>query len=118
MHIHRWSDRIGRSTIQDITKLKIPSWTNGLYDYQLDMVAAVLDRKNVLASLGTGSGKTAGFAIPVLVLREISKNPHLYPDLRYPEMAVGIVITPTKGLSFDIVSGLILWIGVYITFKF
>jgi hypothetical protein len=106
MPIHRWTDRIGRSAIQDIVKLKIPQWKDGLRDYQLDMAASVLDRKNVLISLGTGRGKTAGFAVPMLVLREISSNPDLYPDLRYPKMAVGIVITPTKGLSFDIVRGL------------
>jgi hypothetical protein len=105
MPIHRWTDRIGRSTIQEIVKLKIPEWKDGLRDYQLDMVASVLDGQNVLASLGTGRGKTAGYAIPVLVFREISLNPHLYPDLRYPKMAAGIVITPTKGLSFDIVCG-------------
>ena len=107
MPTHHWSDRIGRSIIQDIVKLKIPLWTDGLRDYQLDMVSSVLDRNNVLVSLGTGCGKTTGFAIPVLVLREISKNPHLYPNLRCPKMAVGIVITPTKGLSSDIVHRLV-----------
>jgi Lhr-like helicase len=88
-------------------KLKIPLWTDGLRDYQLDMVSSVLDRNNVLVSLGTGHGKTTGFAILVLVLREISENPHLYPNLRYPKKVVGIVIMPTKGLSSDIVCMLV-----------
>ncbi|KAE9384328.1 hypothetical protein BT96DRAFT_968543 [Gymnopus androsaceus JB14] len=52
----------------------------------------------------TGGGKSALFGIPILVHHEISGNPTLYPKFSVciRERAVGIVITPTKGLANDI----------------
>ncbi|KAK0459756.1 uncharacterized protein EV420DRAFT_1333207, partial [Desarmillaria tabescens] len=54
----------------------------------------------------TGSGKSASFAIPILVHQELSRNPTAYPRFRCRKLPVGIVVTPTNGLAANIVSGL------------
>ncbi|THU94262.1 hypothetical protein K435DRAFT_602118, partial [Dendrothele bispora CBS 962.96] len=53
----------------------------------------------------TGDGKSALFAVPILVHTEISRNPDLYPtfSVNIRKKPVGIVITPTKGLANNIV---------------
>ncbi|KAJ6474006.1 hypothetical protein C8R47DRAFT_1324288 [Mycena vitilis] len=56
--------------------------------------------------MATGAGKSAVFAVPIIILREMARNPHLYPDLPVRELPVGIVITPTKGLAANILNKL------------
>jgi superfamily II DNA/RNA helicase len=53
--------------------------------------------------MATGGGKSALFAVPLIVLREIARNPGLYPDLLTRALPQGIVVTPTKGLAANIV---------------
>ncbi|KAK7006543.1 P-loop containing nucleoside triphosphate hydrolase protein [Favolaschia claudopus] len=100
---HRWTDAQGRQTVQTIVKKLIPQWSNGLYSYQEDVILRVLDGQDVLCCLNTGGGKSAMFSVPLIVLREMTRNPHLYPRLRTRARPVGIVITPTKGLAANIV---------------
>jgi superfamily II DNA/RNA helicase len=57
-----------------------------------------------LGVTATGDGKTAIFGIPILILLEMNQNPNKYPDLPYRAKPIGIVVTPTKGLSGNIVS--------------
>ena len=101
---HRWQDPIGLETINVIVKKIVPSWTNGLYPVQLELVSGILDGNDILCCTATGDGKSAAFAIPGLVLVEYNKNPDAYPP-GFPtrKRPIGIVITPTKGLANNIV---------------
>ncbi|KAJ7097721.1 P-loop containing nucleoside triphosphate hydrolase protein, partial [Mycena epipterygia] len=53
--------------------------------------------------MATGDGKSALFAVPIIVLRETARDRHLYPDLPGRALLQGIVVTPTKGLAANIV---------------
>ncbi|THV04164.1 hypothetical protein K435DRAFT_817015 [Dendrothele bispora CBS 962.96] len=79
----------GREVLKSIVKKLIPQWPNDLF-----------------AITATGDGKSALFAVPILVHLEISKNPDQYPKFKIPlcKKPVGIVVTPTKGLANNILS--------------
>jgi len=79
-------------------------WDEGLHMWQLDLVVRILDSEDVLCCTATGDGKSALFAAPIIVLQEMARNPGLYPDLPYRSHPVGLIVTPTKGLSANIVS--------------
>ncbi|KAJ7142578.1 P-loop containing nucleoside triphosphate hydrolase protein [Mycena epipterygia] len=100
---HRWRDPQGRRMVTQIVKKEIPQWKDGLYPSQETIVIRVLDGEDVLCCMATGSGKSAMFAVPIIVLREMARNPHLYPDLPVRALPMGLVITPTKGLAANIV---------------
>jgi superfamily II DNA/RNA helicase len=105
----RWKDEIGCKTVATIVKKMIPGWTKGLRPVQEDLVTAILDGDDVLCCTATGDGKSAVFSVPILVLREYNANPALYPPgLRTRLNPVGVVVTPTKGLTNNIVRGFIL----------
>jgi superfamily II DNA/RNA helicase len=53
--------------------------------------------------MATGGGKSALFAVPILILREMARNCHLYRDLPTRALPQGIVVTPTKGLAANII---------------
>ncbi|KAJ8094141.1 hypothetical protein PM082_023349 [Marasmius tenuissimus] len=99
-----WLDSAGLETIKKVVARCIPQWPNGLYDYQLDTMAKVLNREHVLFISGTGSGKAALFMVPLLAHREltIQPQPQPYPLLPVQENAVVVVVTPTKGLAASI----------------
>ncbi|KAJ7608564.1 P-loop containing nucleoside triphosphate hydrolase protein [Roridomyces roridus] len=99
----RWCSPQGRQTITSITLKLVPQWPNGLYPYQLDLVARILDGQDLLCVQQTGGGKSALFAIPILVSQEMNRNPHLYPNLPTHALPQGIIVTPTKGLAANIV---------------
>lgn len=44
----RWQSSIGLQTIKTIVRKRIPQWENGLYDWQLEIVAKILDGEDVL----------------------------------------------------------------------
>jgi superfamily II DNA/RNA helicase len=99
-----WKDEIGLKTIKTIVQ-ECTSFSNGLYSYQLPLVAQILDGDDVLCITATGDGKSALFAIPIVVLREYNINNHLYPrGLPTRVNPIGIIITPTKGLAQSFVS--------------
>jgi superfamily II DNA helicase RecQ len=100
----RWRDPIGRETTQKIVKKLLPTWKNGLQDFQLDIVTPTLDGVDGMLLTATGDGKSAAFMIPILVLQEMARNPLEYPDLPRMSKPIGLVITPTKGLSRNLVS--------------
>jgi superfamily II DNA helicase RecQ len=100
---YSWRSTHGHRTITTIVKKLIPQWENGLYPAQHDLVARILDGQDVLCCMATGGGKSALFSVPILILREMARNSHLYPDLPTWALPQGIVITPTKGLSANIV---------------
>ena len=99
----RWRDPIGRETTQKIVKKLLPTWTNGLQDFQLDIITPTLDGIDGMLLTATGDGKSAAFMIPILVLQEMARNPLEYPDLPRTSKPIRLVITPTKGLSRNLV---------------
>jgi superfamily II DNA/RNA helicase len=102
----RWTDGIGLDTIQKIVR-RCTSWTNGLSTAQLQLVSLILEGSDVLYVNATGSGKSCAFSIPIIVWNEYNVNPELYPrNLRTFEKPVGLVITPTKGLAYNLVRDL------------
>ncbi|KAF9024018.1 hypothetical protein BDZ89DRAFT_1189309 [Hymenopellis radicata] len=100
---YRWNHPHGREILQKIVKKTVPKWTEGLRDAQLEYVPPILDCEDVLCVEVTGGGKSAAFSVPILVHNEVAANPHLYPRFSCRNFAVGIIVTPTKGLAGDIV---------------
>ncbi|KAJ7190124.1 P-loop containing nucleoside triphosphate hydrolase protein [Mycena pura] len=100
---YRWTDAQGRKTLRTIVKNLILQWPNGLYSYQEEVVLRILDGQDVLCCLNTGGGKSAMFSVPLIALREVAKNPDLYPNLPTRSRPVGILITLTIGLAANIV---------------
>ncbi|KAJ6557447.1 P-loop containing nucleoside triphosphate hydrolase protein, partial [Mycena capillaripes] len=87
-----------------VVEEKIPEWTGGLHDWQVIVVAWILDGEDVLCITATGDGKSAIFAVPMIVLLEVAQNPTKYRGFAVNQKKpVGIVIAPTKGLSTNIV---------------
>ncbi|THU86112.1 hypothetical protein K435DRAFT_822241 [Dendrothele bispora CBS 962.96] len=103
-----FSSDVGRQTLQNIVKTLIPQWRDGLHTFQLDSIPLILDNQDIFCITATGEGKSALFAIPILVHEEIFKNKISYPEFLAPirQEPVGIVVTPTKGLSNNIVKEL------------
>jgi superfamily II DNA or RNA helicase len=99
----RWRDPQGDRTLTKIVKEQIPQWKDGLYPSQHNLVRRILDGQKILCCMVTGGGKSALFAVPIIVLREMARNHHLYPDLPTRALPQGIVVTPTKGLAANIV---------------
>ncbi|THU91468.1 hypothetical protein K435DRAFT_841004 [Dendrothele bispora CBS 962.96] len=95
----------GQEALKSIVKKLIPQWSNGLRDFQAESIPLILDNQDLFAITATGDGKSALFAVPILVHTEISRNPDLYPtfSVNIRKKPVGIVITPTKGLANNIV---------------
>ncbi|THV01139.1 P-loop containing nucleoside triphosphate hydrolase protein [Dendrothele bispora CBS 962.96] len=104
----------GRQALETIIKKRIPQWTSGLRDFQQDSIPIILDNQDLFAITATGNGKSALFAVPILVHLEISENMDLYPKFSSPirKKPVGIVVTPTKGLANNIVDELNIQFGI------
>ncbi|KAJ7906916.1 hypothetical protein B0H13DRAFT_2019988 [Mycena leptocephala] len=98
-----WHDPEGLRTIAKIVKEQIPQWKDGLYPSQDNLVRRVLNGEAILCCMATGGGKSALFAVPILILCEMSRNRHLCPDLPIRALPQGIVVTPTNGLAANIV---------------
>ncbi|KAJ7144222.1 hypothetical protein C8R44DRAFT_560999, partial [Mycena epipterygia] len=62
----KWQTEHGRTTIQQIVAMKIPQWTGGLCDWQVTVIAWILDGEDVLCITAMGSSKSALFAVPII----------------------------------------------------
>ncbi|KAJ7713390.1 hypothetical protein B0H16DRAFT_1478713 [Mycena metata] len=85
----KWQTEEGRAIMKQIVVKKVPQWTGGLCDWQATVIAWILDGEDVLCYVcitATGEGKSALFAVPILVLLEVAKNP-----------AIGVGIGPGIG---------------------
>ncbi|KAF7371703.1 p-loop containing nucleoside triphosphate hydrolase protein [Mycena venus] len=100
---YRWTGPQGRSTLKKIVQKEIPQWKAGLYPPQEELIVRVMDGQDVLGCMATGAGKSAVFAVPIIVFREMARNGNLYPDLPFRAFPVGVVVTPTKGLAANMV---------------
>ncbi|KAJ7903972.1 hypothetical protein B0H13DRAFT_2334986 [Mycena leptocephala] len=100
----RWQTPLGHATIQCIVKAKIPGWKDGLFKWQLIIVAWILDGEDVFCVTATGDGKSALFTVPILVLLEMAENLGAY--LRFVNHKKPVGISPTKGLSANMINEL------------
>jgi superfamily II DNA helicase RecQ len=98
-----WQSSEGQALLNDIVRKRAPAWTSGLKDGQRSVISKILDGENVLWIAATGEGKSAAFQVPILVHDELGRNPGMCPRLKAKEKPVGIVVTPNKGLSANIV---------------
>ncbi|KAJ7754308.1 P-loop containing nucleoside triphosphate hydrolase protein [Mycena maculata] len=62
--------------------------------------------EEALVVTATGDGKSALFTVPIIVLLEVAANPAAYPGFVNHKKPVGIVISPTKGLSANMITEL------------
>ncbi|KAJ6471023.1 P-loop containing nucleoside triphosphate hydrolase protein [Mycena sanguinolenta] len=99
----KWQTETGYATIRRIVSEKIPQWTGGLHEWQVTVVAWILDGEDVLCVTTTGDGKSALFAVPMIILLEVAANPAAYPGFMKYKKPVALVIAPTKGLAANIV---------------
>jgi superfamily II DNA helicase RecQ len=101
----KWNSPEGHGIIQAIA-VSQTTWKAGLCDYQLEVVSEVLDGTDFIYIDTTGSGKSCTFSFPILVLLHYNQSPSSYPrGYRTKEHPVGIVVTPTKGLAYNLVRG-------------
>jgi superfamily II DNA or RNA helicase len=79
------------------------------HDYQIKGVCAALDRKDILAILPTGSGKTGLFFMYLLAIRALKVDPSLCPrwvrNKKILEKPLIIAVCPTIYLEHQIVCG-------------
>ncbi|KAK7028215.1 ATP-dependent DNA helicase [Paramarasmius palmivorus] len=99
----KWCSDQGRLFLKSAVTRCIKFWPNGLRDYQEQWIPHVMDGEDLALFTATGDGKSAFFCVPIAVHNEVAKNPELYPGVLVRERAVGIVVTPTKGLSESII---------------
>ncbi|KAJ3881411.1 P-loop containing nucleoside triphosphate hydrolase protein [Lentinula edodes] len=101
-----WQSSEGQETLKTIVAQRMPQLPTGLYNYQTKIVLWVLDRQDLLWITATGDGKSMAYTVPILVHQELSQNPDRYPAFRACKFPVGVVVTPTKGLSQSITKSL------------
>ncbi|KAG6805374.1 hypothetical protein H0H92_015663, partial [Tricholoma furcatifolium] len=72
------------------------------HDYQLQGICAVMDGRDVLARMATGSGKTGYFMMLMLVIHAIARDETLaLGNLLFPKDPAMIIVCPTKALQQD-----------------
>nr|GAT48037.1 predicted protein [Mycena chlorophos] len=102
---HLWDSPTGRSIVNRVVQERT-SWEK-LRPGQEEPILRILDGKPTVVCTATSSGKSALFTVPIMVQQEISKAPEDFPEMRgVRPKAVGIVITPTKGLARNIADSL------------
>ena len=69
---------------------------------QLKAIPVVLDRKDIMASAQTGTGKTAGFVLPILQILNEEK-------LQGKRRVRSLILTPTRELAAQIYDNIILY---------
>ncbi|KAK7036539.1 hypothetical protein VNI00_011472 [Paramarasmius palmivorus] len=89
--------------VQFLQHSSIDDWPDGLRDYQAQYLPYVLDGEDLALFGVTEEGKSAFSCVPITVYNEVSKNPELYERFAYRKDAVGVVVTPTKGLADSII---------------
>jgi len=77
---------------------------------QAQAIPVILARKDILAGAQTGTGKTAGFTLPMLELLSRAKNPHNKHHIK------ALVLTPTRELAAQVGESIELY-GKHLPFK-
>jgi superfamily II DNA/RNA helicase len=79
-------------------------------------VSPILKGSDVLYVNATGAGKSCAFSTLILVWNEYNTNPDLYPrGLRTFKKPVGLIITPTKNLAYNLVRDLLVYLENQLT---
>lgn len=100
-----WTSTEGRAKIKEIITQRLPQWTTGPRDSQVDCWAHNLMHIPTILVASTGWGKTAAFFGAILVLQHLFKDPAhrqiteeitLLPP---PAVAVALVVTPLVELG-------------------
>lgn len=101
-HNYLFSSPEGHTLVRNILKPKIPYEP---HDYQIDGICKSLDGVSLLAITPTGSGKTAYYALYMLVLQALSQDLHLQQltGVKVPENPAMIIAYPTLGLEEEAV---------------
>lgn len=73
---------------------------------QLQAIPAVLAGKDVMAAAQTGTGKTAGFTLPILEL--LAKGPKVRAN-----QVRALILTPTRELAAQIQDNVMLMAAIY-----
>jgi len=75
------------------------------HDYQIEGICPVLDGRDVLATMATGTGKSGFFYMLMIVIKAIANDPSLALGGRtFPPDPAMILACPTKALQSDLVS--------------
>ncbi len=77
---------------------------------QAQAIPVILSRKDILAGAQTGTGKTAGFTLPMLELLNRAKNPKNKHQIK------ALVLTPTRELAAQVGESIELY-GKHLPFK-
>lgn len=80
---------------------------------QKQAIPVILDRKDILAGAQTGTGKTAGFTLPILELLHRSKEKHAKNKAHHVKV---LILTPTRELAAQVGESVALY-GKYLPFK-
>jgi len=85
---------------------------------QKQAIPVVLERKDILAGAQTGTGKTAGFTLPLLELLQRSKNHAKTHEKHHNKkrQIKALILTPTRELASQVEESVKLY-GKYLSFK-
>ncbi|KAJ6506657.1 hypothetical protein C8R45DRAFT_780501, partial [Mycena sanguinolenta] len=61
---HKWKTPEGHAIICKIVEEQVPEWPGGLHDWQVPVVAWILDGEDALCI--TATGRLAIFAVPMI----------------------------------------------------
>ncbi|KAJ7627262.1 hypothetical protein FB45DRAFT_749306 [Roridomyces roridus] len=113
-----WNSNEGIAALTSVVSARIPSWTTGLREWQIEPILRILDSEDVLLCTATGAGKSALFIVPILCHLEVAAHPELYPKSPVRKHPLGMVVTPTKGLARNLVCHYALDSLLLLTFRF
>ncbi|MFA6196166.1 MAG: DEAD/DEAH box helicase [Sulfurimonas sp.] len=77
---------------------------------QKQAIPVILAKKDILAGAQTGTGKTAGFTLPMLQLLSQHKHTNARPDIR------ALILTPTRELASQVAESVEIY-GKHLPFK-
>lgn len=111
-----WTSNEGKAKIREIITQRLPQWSTGPRDSQVDCWAQNLMHVPTILVASTGWGKTAAFFGAILVLqylqepanRQITDEIKLLPP---PAKPVALIVTPLIELGYAHVR---LWSGYYL----
>ena len=91
----------GQAACHHLLRNIMPSDT---HDFQLEAIGYLLDGKDILLVIMTGSGKTDMFIQLMHVMKWISTHPHTFGAVTFPNDPVMIIVCPTTALEDEMVS--------------
>lgn len=103
-----WTSPLGLSTLKSLVP-EVVSWPS-LKDFQLDILAHVMNGENCLGITATGDGKTASYHLPLQMIDRLMQKgcpEGLKLHHRPARRAIGVVVSPLLGLEVSLVRLLI-----------